>query len=40
MTKWLFQADGTRIQSLKKVNTSSMNKLTSFFKPKDGVGKS
>lgn len=24
------------VESLKKVNTSSMSKLTSFFKPKDG----
>lgn len=24
------------VESLKKVNTSSMNKLTSFFKAKDG----
>lgn len=27
------------IQALKKVNTASMSKLTSFFKPKDGVRK-
>jgi len=27
------------VESLKKVNTSSMNKLTSFFKPKDGAKK-
>jgi hypothetical protein len=29
-------ADFTGFQALKKVNTASMNKLTSFFKPKDG----
>lgn len=27
------------IQALKKVNTASMSKLTSFFKSKDGVRK-
>jgi ribonuclease H2 subunit B len=30
-------APGSRgVESLKKVNTSSMSKLTSFFKPKEG----
>ncbi|CAD6573945.1 MAG: hypothetical protein TREMPRED_000969 [Tremellales sp. Tagirdzhanova-0007] len=27
------------VEALKKVNTTSMNKMTSFFKPKDGAGK-
>jgi ribonuclease H2 subunit B len=30
------KAAGSRgVEALKKVNTASMNKLTSFFKPKD-----